>query len=237
MTLRSLAVTAVATAAFGTANAVTFDGVKIVTRAWNDNPTSTLTTTNNYPSLIQFQESFTDGTGWANQHRWWLSTDGGTTAYGWQKGTAIDISMTVELDTTNTALNSEAGFYADLYGDSKFFVRADGDVECFGGAFNSYSWGKVYTPGTEATLRVKYDGASSVELFYDGISSGVMTPGYGEKYWLDTMLLGGYAQDLVGSGNSVTSTFKNIEAVPEPVTMIALGVGLVGIVVRRRRKG
>lgn len=236
MTFRKLSFAFLALAAVSTAGAVTFNGVKIVERAWNDNPGSSLTTVNNYPSMIQFSESFSTGTGWANQHRWLLSTDGGATAYGWVVGTPIDISMTVRLETNNPGLNSEAGFYADKYGDSKFFVRSDGEVAAFGGAFNSYSWGKVYTLGTDAVLRVKYDGGDKVELFFNGISSGVMTPGYGEKYWISGMVFGGYTQNRVAAGHNIVTTFKNINPVPEPLTVVGLGLGLASLLARRKRK-
>jgi len=236
MTFRTLSTALAALGAVSFANAVTFNGVKIVERAWNDNPGSSLTTTNNYPSLIRFDETFSTGTGWANQHRWLLSTDGGATAFGWIYGTPIDISMTIRLDTNNAGLNSEAGFYADKYGDSKFFVRSDGLVEAFGGAFNYFSWGKVYTPGTDAVMRVKYNGTDKVELFFNGVSSGEMNPGYGEKYWLNGMVFGGYAQNRVAAGHHIVTTFTNINPVPEPMTVIGLGLGVAGLLARRKRK-
>lgn len=236
MTFRKLSLALLALGAVAVANAVTFNGVKIMERAWNDSPSSVLTTANTFPSMIQFDESFSGSTGWANQHRWLLSTDGGSTAYGWVYGTPVDISMTIKLESNNAGLNSEAGFYADKYGDSKFFVRSDGLVEAFGGAFNNFSWGNAYTLGTEATMRVLYNGTDQVELFFNGVSSGVMTPGYGEKYWLPGMVFGGYAQNRVAADHHITTTFTNINAVPEPLTVIGLGLGLAGLIAKRRRR-
>ncbi len=236
MTFRKLSLALLALGAVAVANAVTFNGVKIIERNFNDSPSSILTTTNNFPSMIQFDETFTAAGGWANQHQWRLSTDGGATAYGWVYGTPIDISMTIKLETNNAGLNSEAGFYADKFGDSKFFVRADGLVEAFGGAFNFYSWGNVYTPGTEATMRVLYNGTDQVELFFNGVSSGAMNPGYGEKYWLPGMIFGGYTQNLVAADHHITTTFTNINAVPEPLTIIGLSLGIAGLIAKRRRK-
>src|SRR5205085_3467257 len=46
------------------------------TRVFNDCPTSTLTTVNNYPAEVSFDDAHVDCFGFANLHTWSFSTDG-----------------------------------------------------------------------------------------------------------------------------------------------------------------
>ena len=51
-------------------------GVVLKTRVFNDCPTSNLTTVNNYPAEVSFDDANVDCFGFANLHTWSFSTDG-----------------------------------------------------------------------------------------------------------------------------------------------------------------
>src|ERR1035437_2039736 len=54
-------------------------------RVYNDYPSATLTTVNNYPSLVSFSEQNVVGaTGFANRDDWRFSSDGGATDHLFQ---------------------------------------------------------------------------------------------------------------------------------------------------------
>ena len=48
----------------------------VKTRIFNDCPTSTITTVNNYPGLVSIEDAGLDCFGFANLHNWRFSTDG-----------------------------------------------------------------------------------------------------------------------------------------------------------------
>src|SRR5512133_2968471 len=48
------------------------------TRVFNDTPFSVLTTTDNYPALVQIADQSVAPAGWANLHTWRFSQDGST---------------------------------------------------------------------------------------------------------------------------------------------------------------
>lgn len=76
---------------------------------------------------------------------------------------------------------------------------------------------------------------SIITKFFDGLattlsdSGSPFGPGDGTFAWQ-------WNRTLNPNGSFLISKDKRIEAVPEPASMIALGTGLVGLVLRRRRK-
>src|SRR5262249_41240717 len=78
----------------------------IKTRIFNDCPLSTVTTVNNYPSLISIEDDHVACSGFANLHNWTLSTDGTT---GAQFPNSSDFKVSTDLVLDGSGPTGEAG--------------------------------------------------------------------------------------------------------------------------------
>ena len=83
------------------------------TRFYNDYPGASLTTVDNYPSLVSFSESnVVAPTGFANRDDWRFSSDGGATDYLFQNNEYWSVSMSVTLTGSPISPRKEAGHSA-----------------------------------------------------------------------------------------------------------------------------
>jgi hypothetical protein len=196
-------------------------------RIFNDCPTSVLTTTNNYPSLIAIQDEVLDCGGFANLHNWRFSEDGATDAV-FSNGDAY--SFCAVLTITGTG-EGEAGLQVAPWWsqdvDGRFNVRTtDGEIACFGGRLPFFSFtatfGVTYTKGDAIFLRILYlpnelsetnPATIEYELIYGSwgsLSSGPLPfdqgnpaedPPYGLWGMLNDGRVGGYMQAFLQAGN------------------------------------
>jgi hypothetical protein len=130
-------------------------------RDFNDCPTSTLTFTNNYPSLITVHDDTLDCFGFANRHTWSFSTDGSTDAQ-FENCSAYRFCADVTLSGTG---GGEGGLrlspWWTAHNDGQFMLNANtGEVACFGGRLPFYSFtvnnGVHYVKGTTAHMEIVY---------------------------------------------------------------------------------
>ena len=207
-------------------------------RIFNDCPSSILTTTNNYPSLISISEQELGCQGFANLHNWRFSEDGSTPAV-FNNGDHFMFSAELVIDGTG---NAEAGLQIAPWWsqdvDGRFNVRTtDGEIACFGGRLPFFSFtgnfGLHYVKGDVIGLEVHYDANGNTEadpatieyvLDYGGIfSSGPLPfdegnpdedPPYGVWGILNDARAGGYVQVFLEPGNpeaGVTAEWRGIE--------------------------
>lgn len=220
-------------------------------RFFDDFPTSTLSSTNNFPTLVNFTESNYGSGGFANRHNAVYSADSGVTPYTLTQSDGFDIQFDANLDAGSLSPRKEGGirFDSGVTGDGLFILTSDGEVAAFGGALPFYSFGtSAYTAGTTATMRIIYrpdndtdplDGdASTIEYFFNGVSSGQLDFSNLENGWASGTTISNYLQvqpDTGNPGDFAIASYSNITiAVPEPGTLALLGLaGVFGL--RRRR--
>lgn len=219
----------------------TVNSAVIRERIFNDCPSSTLTSTNNYPALIQIEDSNLSCGGFANLHIWRLSSDGIDPA-AFNNNSAFSLSADLTISGTSEA---EAGLAIAPWWsqdvDGRFNVRStDGEVACFGGRLPFYSFtgshGITYVKGTTVRVEVIYlenglsagDPATVEYVYTDGsgtYSSGPLAfdegnpaedPPYGLWGMLNDARVGGYAQEFLQAGNpnaAVTTSWADISFV------------------------
>ena len=223
----------------GAAYATSVPGsASFITRIFNDDPFSTLVTTNTFPSLVEISDTAVPPAGWANLHAWRLSNDG-ISAADFMNVDGFAISADVRISGT---ANGEAGLQLAPWwseADGRFNIRTpDGEVAVFGGRLPFYSFtaqqGKSYVAGTWVRLTMIYrtnvdmnsthpatieyiynDGspASSGQLPFDEGNPGEDPP---HRLWgiLNPAHVGGYMQfnNMGGqSGLTMIGSWANIQ--------------------------
>lgn len=229
------------------------DSVHVVERVFNDFGSSTLMTTNNYPTSVRFQESNFGAGNFANRHIAWFSEDGTTNYdFGYSDGFDISFDMTIHEAPVDGGgrPGAEAGFQADLFGFGFFgALTGNGEIAAFGSTLPFHSFGTgLYSVGDTINLRMIYrpgagEGmmpAGSIEYIYDlgsgPVSSGLkpFTNAEGGFPTAFNQLIGLGVQNNAAGGGSSDVTFSNIVVIPAPgAATLALGLGLAGL--RRRR--
>lgn len=215
------------TAALVTAASATpvINGAAMFPRVFNDCPTSTLTSVNNYPAQIVFDDAVLDCGGFANRHAWRLSDDGGTNAALFMNGDSFRLGATLLITGTS---EGEAGLQVSPWWsqlvDGVFNVRTtDGEIACFGGRLPFYSFtaaqGLAYAKGNTIYLEVEYlpNGLSMAspatieyKITYLGtdytsgplpFDEGNPAEPYGTWGMLDEAQVGGHIQCFLQGGN------------------------------------
>src|SRR5206468_6378854 len=102
------------------------NGANITPRVFNDCPFTTLTVTNNFPSLVSIEDAHLACSGFANLHTWTLSSDGGATEAVFNNGDDFRLSADLVL-TGNGTFGGEAGLRVSPWysheADGTFNVR------------------------------------------------------------------------------------------------------------------
>ena len=248
------------------ANAMAIDSAVIKTRIFNDDPASTLSTTNSYPALVEFSDTPSGALGFANLHNFHLADAG--TDHLFANGDPFSFSTDL---TISGAGEGEAGILiAPWYSpdvDGRFnFRTTDGEIAVFGGRLPFYSFtasqGLHYTPGDTVRVGVVYNprggsAASPAQITYNlniggtDYTSGARQfdegnpledPPHGVWGDLTPTYVGGYMQLLLqasGAGNGVTAQFGNMSysaSIPEPTSMVLAGLGVLGLMMYRRKR-
>ena len=117
----------------GSINSATIDP-----RVFNDIPSATLTTVNNYASSVSFTEANVSGSGFANRDVWYFSNNGGFNAYQFQNNDYFNASFGLTVTGGSPGKDIEAGFLfsnpsGNFGGDLQSLVTGSGVVVQFGG--------------------------------------------------------------------------------------------------------
>lgn len=231
-------------------------------RVFGDNdPGSTLTITpaapiSANPATININDQYTGAFSGANRDDVLASTDGGVTPYTFGIDDSFIFTTRLTLTDGFNAPRKEAGirFNSPAYGDMLFLVNSDaGEIVTFGGPFHLFGRnldGNGYTPGTSILLGVKEIGggdgiggtADTIEFFID-YGAGIVTTG--PLPWtnleggLPSFQVGVYAQgDASAGGDFINGLFTDttFTTIPEPGTFALVGMGLLGLLVIRRKR-
>ena len=242
--LTGLATVAVA----GMATAQPYNGLQVNERVFNDFPGSTLSVVNMYPSSLTISESNFGAGNFANRHMAYASEDAGATAAAFDYEDGFDFCVTMNLNASPVD-GREAGIMTDLFGFGFFGALPNGEIAAFGSFLPFYTFGNVYTNGTDVDLRMIYtpgagEGvapASTIEYIIDTgsgpISSGAIEftntelgipSGFGAK-------IGVGIQSQGNPGGSVDVAFTDFKfVVPAPATGVLAACGLIAASRRRR---
>ena len=250
----------------GSVTAAYGDGVTLInsavvqTHVYNDVPSATPFTFNNYTSsgggfILLGESGVSAPSGFADRDVWHFSGDG-STPFAIGPKAYFSASMQVTLTGNPASPRKEAGwlFSTANDGDIQFIVNSDaGEVVQFGGiSFYSFSGNNIvpkYQNGTQITLGIKYfvdpnNGDNALQFsannnlspifdFTASVGSGALDPGIST--------LGGYLQlvnDPSNPANGGNALFSNISIVPapEPSVVAFVGAGLLSLVLIRRRR-
>jgi len=242
-----------------TALGATWDSAVLNLRVFNDDPLSTLTTDNSYPTLVQISDTPT-GVGFANLHNFHVADAGVEHSFA----NAEPFQFSADL-TISGAGEAEAGLQLSPWWSQNVdgrlnFRTTDGEIAAFGGRLPFYSFtasqGITYTKGDTVHVSLLYWPASlsasdpatityNLTMGGNSYTSGALAfdegnpaEGYGSWGHLDDARVGGYVQVFTGqsgAGNNVTAQWENITIVPEPSVVALLGLGVLPLLSRRRR--
>ena len=148
-----------ASAAYATPPAT---GASVHERVFNDCPLTTLTTVNNYPAEVSFDEGNQVCSGGANLHAWSFSADGGATDMVLGNGDAFTFSFDAKLSGvgTNAEIFSRISPWYSQNVDGRINCRIpDGEIACFGGRmpFYSFTVQNGISFARDATIRLGMD--------------------------------------------------------------------------------
>lgn len=237
------------------AQPVTFNGLNVNPRVFNDYPDSNLTITNNYPASATIHESFptTPPMKFANRHDLLLSSDGGNTAAIFNNNESFDISADFTLTDGSDSPRKEAGLRVNssIGGDGQFIINSDGhEIVAFNGPFPFFKFNNPpnsinYTTGQTITLGMKYDAVAHTIDFRvkqggQSFDSGPLAFSNTENGIIDGSTAGFYGQfSPAAPGDFGNVALANMAAtatvVPEPIGIAVLGAMAVALIARRRK--
>ena len=144
------------------------NGAFLNLRYWNNNPVSTVASTNTYPALISISDDDPfKFAGW-NKHLWKFSEDGGATQAAFQNNSNYSFCADVVLNGDDPD-DLEGGLEISPWwsdGDGQFMINGNsGEIACFGGRLpfcSNHSSGTFlfaqpdYVKGTSIHLSMTY---------------------------------------------------------------------------------
>lgn len=231
------------------------NGAKVNLGVFNDNPMSTRTVSNLYPTYLSIQDENVTGGGWANRHNFRLSDNGGIGEAVFMNADyftfAADVTMTSD-GAIEGGLNVSPWWSKEV--DGVFMINgSSGEIACFGGRLPFYSftanYALTYTKGTTVRMGVIYNpnylsqsNPATIEYLYTvggttyssgplAFDKGTEAEGYGIWGMLDDARVGGYVQ-LVNPTVLGKIEFANMVYTPEPASLVLLGLSLT--LLRRR---
>ena len=191
------------------------DSAVINTRIFNDDPTSTLTTTNSYPALVEISDTPT-GAGYANLHNFHLADAGVEHPFANSEAFSFSADLTISGAGEAEAGLQIAPWWSQNVDGRLNFRTTDGEIAAFGGRLPFYSFtgsqGLTYTKGDTVRVGVVYSPHSlsmadpativyNVTLGATDYTSGPLAfdqgnpaEGYGTWGNLDDARVGGYMQ-------------------------------------------
>lgn len=197
-------------------------------RVYNDYPSATLATVNNYPSLVSFSESnVVAPTGFANRDDWRFSSDGGVSDHLFQNNEYWSVSLSLTLTGDPISPRKEAGIRLDssIGGDGLFILDTDAhEIVAFGGPLPFYSFGNTFNSGDTVLMGMTYEnigGTNGIVYSANGVNSPFLPMSNTELGVINDSTLGGY--------------FQIVGVVPEPSMFALLSVGGLTLLLRRRR--
>jgi hypothetical protein len=235
----------------------------VIIPTWNDIPGATRSPINSFPGSVTLAESGVSKVGgYANRDTWMFSNNG-STAYAFQNNDYFHASYTLTLTGNATTTDLEAGWLfnnpsGSIGGDLQLIVKNNGEIVQFGGpsfhGFSANDGGPManYVLGNTITLGLNYvlDPITGMNAFQYSANGLYAESSPGNTYYdlgpgagptgSPNSTLGGYMQiqnDPANPNNYGTAVFGNIiiTSVPEPSTLAFLGLGLVPLLLRRRR--
>ncbi|MCB9849995.1 MAG: PEP-CTERM sorting domain-containing protein [Phycisphaerales bacterium] len=232
------------------------------TRVFNDDPGSTLSTVNSYPSIVQISDTMSASpAGFANLHNYHLGTNPFSEAvFNNGDGYRFEFDLTITGSGQGESGMQIAPWWSQNV-DGRFnFRTTDGEIAVFGGRLPFYSFtanhSVTYTKGETARVGVRYvpnqntQNDPGVIVYYLSLGGNDYSspplefnqanpnedPPYGLWGTLNDGRVGGYTQVFLsgGAGANLTTTWSNIAYAPEPASLALLAFGAVAVMRRRR---